>query len=46
MSLRPTSDKKFHQIYWQTWADLVFVHWSVDPDILASLLPPELEPDL
>ena len=46
MFLRPTSDKKFHQIYWQTWADLVFVHWSVDPDILASLLPPELEPDL
>ena len=46
MSLRPTSDKKFRQIYWQTWADLVFVHWSVDPDFLASLLPPELEPDL
>jgi uncharacterized protein YqjF (DUF2071 family) len=36
----------FRQIFWQTWRDLVFVHWEVDPDIVASTLPPALEPDL
>jgi hypothetical protein len=34
------------QVFWQTWRDLVFVHWEVNPDLLASLLPPQLEPDL
>jgi len=36
----------FRQIFWQTWRDLVFVHWEVDPAALERLLPPELEPDL
>jgi uncharacterized protein YqjF (DUF2071 family) len=37
---------EFKQIFWQTWRDLVFVHWEVDPATLASRLPPQLEPDL
>jgi uncharacterized protein YqjF (DUF2071 family) len=35
----------FRQIFWQTWRDLVFVHWAVDPAAVARLLPPELEPE-
>ncbi|MFN6193210.1 MAG: YqjF family protein [Planctomycetota bacterium] len=35
----------FRQIFWQTWRDLVFVHWAVDPAVVAPLLPPELEVD-
>ena len=40
------SDAKFRQIYWQSWRDLVFVHWPVPPEAIAALLPAELEPDL
>jgi uncharacterized protein YqjF (DUF2071 family) len=36
----------FKQIFWQTWRDLVFIHWEVSPDLIKSLLPHELEPDL
>ncbi len=36
----------FRQIFWQTWRDLVFVHWEVDPAALERLLPSQLEPDL
>lgn len=36
----------FRQIFWQTWRDLVFVHWEVDPAAIERLLPPALEPDL
>lgn len=36
----------FRQIFWQSWRDLVFIHWEVDPSALAAILPPELEPDL
>jgi uncharacterized protein YqjF (DUF2071 family) len=35
----------FRQIFWQTWRDLVFVHWAVSPAVVAPLLPPELEVD-
>ena len=28
----------FRQIFWQTWRDLVFVHWAVDPAVVAALL--------
>jgi uncharacterized protein YqjF (DUF2071 family) len=34
------------QIFWQTWRDLVFIHWEIDPTAIASLLPPQLEPEL
>ncbi|MGA9287700.1 MAG: DUF2071 domain-containing protein [Anaerobacillus sp.] len=29
----------------QTWEDLLFLHWSVDPSWLQTLLPPQLEVD-
>ena len=34
------------QIFWQTWRDLVFIHWEVDSAAIAALLPPQLEPEL
>lgn len=34
------------QIFWQTWRDLVFIHWEADPAAIAALLPPQLEPEL
>lgn len=40
------NDIGFRQIYWQTWRDLVFVHWQVPARAITSLLPAELEPDL
>jgi uncharacterized protein len=30
----------------QTWERLAFLHWPVDPDVLADVLPPGVEPDL
>lgn len=30
----------------QYWADLAFLHWTVDPDAVAGLLPPGTTPDL
>ncbi|MET0190244.1 MAG: DUF2071 domain-containing protein [Pseudonocardia sediminis] len=30
----------------QHWADVVFLHWKVDPDVVAPLLPPGTTPDL
>lgn len=36
----------FRQIFWQTWRDLVFVHWEVDAAAIERLLPRGLEPDL
>lgn len=30
----------------QVWADLVFLHWRVDPDEVAPLLPPGIHPDV
>lgn len=29
----------------QTWANLLFLHWPIDPEVLRSHLPPELEID-
>ena len=39
----PTPDEPWVQA--QTWEDLAFLHWRVDADALAKLLPPELPPD-
>lgn len=36
----------FRQLFWQNWCDILFIHWEVDPDAIAEVLPPELEPDL
>lgn len=41
-----TPTPPFKQIFWQTWRDLVFVHWEVSPESIQALLPQELEPDL
>ncbi|CAD5998738.1 YqjF family protein [Agreia sp. COWG] len=30
----------------QTWQDLAFIHWKVDPDLVAPLLPEGIVPDL
>ena len=30
----------------QTWQDLAFVHWKVDPSLVAPLLPEGIKPDL
>lgn len=40
-----TAAPPFRQVFWQTWRDLVFVHWAVDPAVLTPLLPRELEPE-
>lgn len=29
----------------QAWADVVFVHWRVEPEAVAHLLPPGTSPD-
>lgn len=34
------------QIMGQRWADLTFVHWRVDPELVAPLLPAGTTPDL
>lgn len=41
-----TQTGTFRQILWQTWSDIVFVHWTMDPAAISALLPPELEPEL
>ncbi|MBW4032603.1 MAG: DUF2071 domain-containing protein [Acidobacteria bacterium] len=34
-----------HSIASQRWSELLFVHWRVDPQLVAPLLPPGLRPD-
>jgi len=36
----PVPDRPW--IMTQTWHDLLFAHWPIDPDLLARKLPPEL----
>lgn len=33
-------------MFTQAWRDLAFVHWAVDPDLIAPLLPAGVHPDL
>lgn len=33
-------------IGYQKWRDLLFIHWTISPDVLRPLLPPTLEVDL
>lgn len=35
-----------HPLLHQHWADVVFLHWRVDPAVVAPLLPPGTTPDL
>ena len=30
----------------QTWADIAFVHWAVDPDLVAPMMPAGVRPDV
>jgi uncharacterized protein len=32
-------------VLYQTWRDLLFIHWEVDPDIIAATMPPGLSVD-
>lgn len=41
-----TPQEKFRQRYWQTWRDILFVHWEVDPAYIRANLPDDLEPEL
>ena len=40
----PLPDRPWWQA--QTWEDLLFAHWAVDPEELGRLLPPELPLDV
>lgn len=33
-------------LFRQQWRDLTFIHWSVDPELVAPLLPPKTYPDV
>lgn len=33
-------------VFTQTWADLTFLHWAVDPDRVKGYLPPRTRPDV
>ncbi|GLY17691.1 DUF2071 domain-containing protein [Kineosporia rhizophila] len=33
-------------VFTQTWADLTFLHWAVDPERVAPYLPPGVRPDV
>lgn len=50
MALQSVSDPaprlSGRQIMGQHWADLTFLHWRVDPDLVAGLLPDGTTPDL
>jgi uncharacterized protein len=43
---QPHFNEVFRQRFWQSWRDILFVHWQVDPAHLRAILPDELEPDL
>jgi len=30
----------------QTWRELLFAHWAVDPEVLGRVMPPQLRPDV
>lgn len=42
----PAPELRGRQIMGQRWADLTFLHWRVDPELVAPLLPPGTSPDL
>ena len=43
---RPYAMPRGPWVMGQTWEHLLFAHWSVDPDVLAGLIPAGLELDL
>jgi uncharacterized protein YqjF (DUF2071 family) len=45
--LTPTSPRPVRRtVFTQAWLDLVFVHWALDPDVVAPLLPAGVHPDI
>jgi uncharacterized protein len=43
---RPYPLPKRPWVMGQTWEDLLFAHWRVDPDALREVMPPQVEPDV
>lgn len=41
----PTMRPNSRQVMYQTWSQLTFLHWEVDPEPLAAMLPPGLTLD-
>jgi uncharacterized protein len=45
--LTPTSPRPVHTtMFHQAWMDLTFVHWALDPGLVAPLLPDGVRPDV
>ena len=45
--LTPTSPRPVRTtVFRQAWLDLTFVHWALDPDVVAPLLPNGVRPDV
>lgn len=45
-SVTPTSPRPVRRtVFTQAWRDLAFVHWAVDPGVVAPLLPAGVRPD-
>lgn len=46
-NLTPTTPRPVRRaVFTQAWRDLAFVHWWVEPGLVAPLLPPGVHPDL
>ncbi|HST64428.1 MAG TPA: DUF2071 domain-containing protein [Mycobacteriales bacterium] len=45
--ITPTSPRPVRRtVFTQAWLDLAFVHWALDPDVVAPLLPAGVRPDV
>ena len=45
--MTPTSPRPVRTtVFRQAWLDLAFVHWALDPDVVAPLLPTGVRPDV
>lgn len=46
-ALTPTAPRSAGRVvFTQGWRDVAFLHWAVDPDVVAPLLPPGAAPDV
>lgn len=43
---RTPTGRPNRRIFHQRWQDLSFIHWAVDPELVAPLLPPGTRPDI
>lgn len=45
--ITPTTPRPVRRtVFTQAWLDLAFVHWALDPDVVAGLLPAGVHPDV